>query len=74
MTKRLKCSSINQQAGGPPKPVAYPTVPSDAVNFTKSDPSTPIPHDVREFVYSGYWDIGLEMLPATIQCEVPWRW
>ena len=50
-TNLLKWFSISQQAGGPPNPVAYPTVPSEAVSFTNKEPSTPIPHEVREARY-----------------------
>lgn len=45
--------------------MAYPTVPSEAVSLTKIEPRTPIPHEVRETLYSSYLCIGHEMLPAT---------
>ena len=49
----LKCSAVNQQAGGPPKPVAKPLEPSVASISTQKDPSTLIPKSVRELRYCG---------------------
>lgn len=46
-TKREKCCSMSQHAGGPPKPVETPCVPSLAVTMQTSEPSTSMPHDVR---------------------------
>lgn len=60
--KRSKCSATSQQAGGPPKPVANPLVPSVASISTQKEPSTLMPQLVRDFLYSSYWLMGVDIL------------
>lgn len=45
----------------PPKPVAKPTVPSDASISTKKDPSTLMPQLVREPRYFSHLEQGVEI-------------
>lgn len=65
--KRLKCCWVSQQAGGPPKPVAKPLVPSVASISTQNDPKTLIPHDVRDPRNCAHLVMGVEMLLSTSQ-------
>lgn len=59
--KRSKCWWTSQQAGGPPKPVAKPTVPSVASISTRKEPRTLMPHEVREPRYFSHLEQGVEM-------------
>jgi len=61
-----KCSLTSQQAGGPPNPVAKPLVPSVASISTQKEPRTLIPHDVRDFRYFSYCDMGVDILLSAI--------
>ena len=45
----------------PPKPVANPTVPSEASSSIKKDPSTLIPQLVRDWRYCSHLEHGVEM-------------
>lgn len=47
--------------GIPPKPVACPTVPSEASISTKKEPSTLMPQLVREARYFSHIELGVEM-------------
>lgn len=61
MRKRSKCWWTSQQAGGPPKPVAKPTVPSVASISTRKEPRTLMPQVVREERYFSQPEQGVEM-------------
>lgn len=61
MRKRSRCSLTSQQAGGPPKPVAKPVVPSEASISTQKEPRTLIPQLVRDVRYFSHPDIGVEI-------------
>jgi hypothetical protein len=64
---RSKCSATSQHAGGPPKPVAKPFVPSEASISTQNEPKTLMPQLVLDFRYSSYWDMGVAILLSTNQ-------
>jgi hypothetical protein len=49
----------------PPKPVAIPTVPSDASISTKKDPRTLMPQVVLDFLYLSQMEQGVEISEST---------
>ena len=61
MRKRSKCWWMSQQAGGPPNPVAKPTVPSDASTSTRNEPRTLMPQLVRDLRYCSHLEQGVDM-------------